>query len=172
MAQVTTEMNERFINGRPVNRFRIEVQDSEGRISEMYRFSEGWKRADTWRQLERTHGAESLKGTSWDDEVKDFTDDTDKAQEDSDKRAKRAGAPKVSDAKPGNVFSAETVQSMLDFANLVNLVAREGKKTGIDEESKRTAAMDAIQFIVSLGYSDKDLKHMVNQFLQSSAQNS
>lgn len=159
---------EQRLNGIPVHRFRFVKRDTDGVETEQS-FSASWERsAKMWSA--HNQGFE-VTATNWEKDSDTWVNATQLALDEGFKRANRAKNGKdmpsnvINVAKPG--IPSESAEFIKNHADYLRAVATTGKKSGIDDDTKKALGMDTLTVLWHAGYTIPEMKELFKQFQAS-----
>lgn len=161
-------VNRQRVNGQPVHRFNlIATDDSTGEMIEQT-FSTSWERSSRFYSLEKN--GYTLTASNWDKETDTWIDATEAARTEGfnrANRAKKATSPEEKVAKPRPGLKPEVADAIKAHSDLSKLVATVGRKSGVDEETKKAFGMSAMETLTNVGYAPKEIKELCQAYLRS-----
>lgn len=158
--------DETKVMGRPAFRFRIEDKTD----GQKYSFQALWEQGAKFHLLEKQ--GHDLEATSWDKDFNEWRNNNVEARETGIKRAESSARSKGKELKetekpasPG--LAAHSLKAIKAHSVLTDLVAREGKKAGLDEDTKRTVGMQTMELLSHIGYSPDEIEKLAKQYLKT-----
>lgn len=161
MATIISE--NRVVMGQPVYRFEIEFKDQDTKTEY---FDQGWKQAVRAFQLSKT--GFSIVCREWSKKNNEWENTTDATIEEGRVRAERSRAANGNkEVEPKEIVPTMTEGQLntIKFASeTLRMIGIIGKKQLPDEETKINVGAELMNVLGAIGYSVKDIKHLVNQY--------
>jgi len=158
--------NETKVMGRPAFRFRIEDKTD----GQKYSFSAHWEQGAKFHALEKL--GHDLEATCWDNDILFWENNSAEARATGIKRAESSAKAKGKEVKetkkpdrPG--LPSNSVSIIKAHSVLTDEVSRVAKKTGLDEETRRTVGMESMVLLTHVGYTPEEIKKLCQAYIAS-----
>jgi hypothetical protein len=152
------------IMGQPKYRFEIRYSVTD----EVEYFDQGWKQAVRAYQLFKQGVGIFCK--EWDKKANEWVYTTDETIEEGRARAERSrnGNKEMEPKEIVPSLSDDQVSCIKDASATLKIVAQFGKKQLPDHDTQNMIGMELINVLVAVGYDIDGIKHLVNQYIESS----